>query len=142
MKPAYRYRILLLLLAVVSLVLAYFAYPRSNIFDLMSFALKVCIIANCYTFVLIKDDMILGGWKRFIEQITYSLILGNKCSPQRHNLRNWILKPFISCEECISGQFALWSFLLLNRAEYNFLNHIFVIALCILLTTKIKYLFI
>lgn len=53
---------------------------------------------------------------------------------------HWLFKILIHCEKCVSGQWALWTYLAMNYLNYNFFYHLFFISYTITITILItKY---
>lgn len=143
MKLAYLFKTLLALIIVASIIIELIIIVKFDdvpigITSLIILSIKLTVIANVYTFILIGDSMILGWFKRLVEQIANNYF---GMTPKGIERKNWFLKPILYCEECIAGQFGLWGYLLTNIHNYSLLNHIFVIALCIGLTSKFKQFF-
>lgn len=141
MKPVHKILLSLTIIYLVSLAAnKIYNLEVVSLLALISLSTKFSIIAMTYAFVLTKPDNILGGWSRFIYAVAENYV-NQKPTPQRHNLKNFILKAIIDCEDCITGQMALWGYLIFNTS-YSVLNHIFVIALSIAITNRTKNIFI
>lgn len=83
--------------------------------DLIQISFISGVIAWFYCSILLDDGMLLHFvWERI------------------YNLPDWLSKPLGMCIDCTSGQMGLWLYLILNN-EYSFINHIFVIALSVVM---------
>jgi hypothetical protein len=56
-------------------------------------------------------------------------------------LPSWLYKPLGGCVRCMSGQVALWFFLIKYFHSYNIVDHLFFCSAVILLTTLINYVY-
>jgi hypothetical protein len=92
---------------------------------MFEYCLAISIIAFVYADLLTDSTMIFGKLYLFLEK----------------HLPEIVFNPIIGCSKCVSGQIALWHYLLLSKFEYNWENHIFIVCLTILLTTTIKILY-
>ncbi len=78
-------------------------------------AFKIAII--CFVFVkLTEPGMIFSFYAKLIEP-----------------LPTWIRNPLGWCEYCITGQVALWYFLVTHFKDYNFIEHLFFTSFSIFL---------
>ncbi|MCX6328201.1 MAG: hypothetical protein NTZ85_01620 [Bacteroidia bacterium] len=84
----------------------------------------LAIVAWTYTIILTDSGMILEGWKRWIND----------------NIKQeWITSPLINCEYCVSGQLALWYYLITYFQTYNLWQHIVFICITIFTIEIINY---
>lgn len=69
-------------------------------------------------------------------ELTY---VDNEANTERHEKYQWVLKPILTCERCIGGQFGFWLSVLaiLNGAYLSLLSVLFVVALTSLLSSLI-----
>ena len=65
--------------------------------------------------ILLEPDMLLYWYGNLLDR-----------------LPTWLSFPLGRCEKCLSGQLALWGFILLE--PYNLVNHIFTITATIFIT--------
>jgi hypothetical protein len=87
--------------------------------ELIQIAFIGACIAWFYCTILLDEGMLL----HFVWEWLYAL-------------PNWLSKPLGMCIDCTSGQFGLWLYLIMNE-EYSFINHIFVIALTVVMAKTI-----
>lgn len=95
---------------------------------LILYSLLIAITGFVYSNLLTEEGHIFHGLKNFLKE----------------HLPEYLYKPVIGCERCVTGQLALWVYLYFNYADYNFVNHIIFISLSIFLVaiiTKIWYTF-
>ena len=88
--------------------------------DLLS-SILLGIAAWVWTYILLKDGMILGWLGRWIGR-----------------LPDWLCNPLGGCEYCVAGQFALWYYLYENFYEYDLIEHILFITLTIFVVEVIN----
>ncbi len=86
------------------------------------------IIGCCYVLILTEPGQILAGWKEFVNKAYDKLF--KKYSPSWYR-NKWVLKPILECELCVSGQIALWTYIITQ--PFNILGLIFSICLSIML---------
>ena len=86
--------------------------------------LLIAIFGYVYTNILTDVDMILN--------FVYNQL------DQRITKHRWLFHMIIHCEKCVSGQVALWIYLITNFHKYNLLQHIFFITYTILIVEIIK----
>lgn len=68
--------------------------------------------------------MILNGWYKFLEK--------------RIGKYPFIFKPAVDCAKCVSGQMALWVYLVKCWGGYDLIDHIFTVSLSIFLAIALK----
>jgi len=83
--------------------------------DLISISLISASIAWFYCIILLDEGMLL----HFVWEWLYGL-------------PNWLSKPLGLCLDCNAGQFGFWLYLI-RCEEYSFINHIFVVALTVVM---------
>lgn len=66
----------------------------NDIVTILILSFPVAVIALVYSCILTDADMIMG--KPFAWSVTH--------------LPTWLHKPLISCEKCVAGQIAFWSY--------------------------------
>lgn len=81
-------------------------------------SLQIAIVAYVYSVILTEPDMLLN--KVYIEL-------------QNSKLPDWFFKPLIGCFKCVSGQMALWGYVLFIR-PYSIFEHVFFICLTIFIS--------
>jgi hypothetical protein len=79
----------------------------------------ISIFSWVYVNVLTNEDMVLWWWYRLLSKIK----------------NTYILKPILTCEYCVSGQIALWTFFFF---DYNIFSHLAYITSAIFVTHLIK----
>lgn len=78
-------------------------------------SLLIALIAYVYAVILTYDGMLFNGvYLRF-----------ERWFPE------WLFYPLIGCVYCVSGQMALWYYLIKFWSEYNFIDHILFISITI-----------
>lgn len=91
--------------------------------------LAIAISAFVYSNMLTENGMIFHGLFEYLEE----------------RLPEWIFKPLIGCQYCVSGQWSLWFFLyygIFEVSDYVFYIHIWFILQTIFVTkivTEIYY---
>lgn len=94
------------------------------------------VIGAIYVLILTEPDMILGGFKRLVVNSVKDLFRKIYKDPYKaDNMSDYWLKPVITCELCVSGQIALWTFLFTQ--SFHIFGLIFSICLSILTAWKI-----
>lgn len=83
------------------------------------YSVLIAVSSWVYVCILTNEGMILDWWAKFLNRIIRS---------------QWLLKPLVECEYCVSGQIALWFYVLKYWNEYNLLTNIFFVTLTIFLT--------
>lgn len=86
-------------------------------------ALLIAILCIVITDVLMAPGMILG-W--------YEVLLINLAAKNRR--WEWLTKPLGLCVYCLTGQVALWFYLIYHWNSYRPLWHVFFIATAIFIT--------
>ncbi len=79
--------------------------------ELTGYAFACAVIGFVYSDVLTEPDMLLHGTYKWIEKT-----LHNKCKSKMFEDQweyKWIFKPVIACFRCVTGQIALWTFLVM-----------------------------
>lgn len=104
------------------------ALYQSNLLFAVSVAIAAGVSGFVYVTVLTQPGQILAGWKTFLEN-TYIKITG--WETDRYFRYRWVMKPIVECELCVSGQLALWLFLV--PALLKVFSLIFCICLSILI---------
>ena len=79
--------------------------------------LKLGVIAYALG-VMMQPNMVLNWYYRLIDRIPY----------------DFIFKPLGGCNICLSGQIALWFYLITYWKEYNLFEHIFYVCGTITIT--------
>jgi hypothetical protein len=83
-------------------------------------AFYIAIFSWVYVNLLTDEDMVLWWWYKLLTKYVHS---------------NYILKPLLTCEYCVAGQLALWTYFFF---PWNFFSHIAYISLTIFLVHVIK----
>lgn len=86
-----------------------------------------------YKLILLEPGHALSGWNIFVRRM-YMKFVGS--DEEKYFKYQWILKPIVECELCISGQIALWSFLIINFRQFDdyFFLHLFALIFNICLS--------
>jgi hypothetical protein len=92
--------------------------------SLLAYSLAAALVAYTYCMILTEPSMILNPWYNFLDEK-----LGSK---------PWIFKPLVGCMYCVSGQAALWGYLILYYSDYSLLQHLFFISFAIYITPLIN----
>lgn len=85
------------------------------------------VIGAVYVLILTEPGQVLSWWKDLLHN-TYDKIFKFD-SPAWHKYK-WILNPIVDCELCVSGQFALWTYIITQ--PFHIFGLIFSICLSIL----------
>lgn len=88
-------------------------------------AIKLAVIAFCYSDKLTEPDMLLGPLKYRITLLITSF-----------PWLEWVFKPLILCPHCVAGQMALWTWIFIKLGHtwiYTAIEAGFFISLTILL---------
>src|SRR3982750_423059 len=102
---------------------------------------------------LVKMEILLLNWLTFavaLSAFTYSVILteqGQILYPVslflEDHLPEWLYKPLIGCQYCVSGQWALWFYFYItlcqNEVNYLIWLHLWFICQTIFITKIITY---
>lgn len=84
------------------------------------------IMGAVYVLLLTKPGHILGPWKRWVVNgVHYLAAKAIKDDMKAYDTAEYILKPIVTCELCVSGQIALWTFVITQH--FN----LFGLTLCI-----------
>lgn len=71
------------------------------------------ICGAVYVLILTEPDMILGGFKRVVVNAVQDLFKKLYKEPYKaDSASDYWLKPIITCELCVSGQIALWTYVI------------------------------
>lgn len=93
--------------------------------------LTVAIAISAFTFsnIITEPGQILSRVQDFLER----------------KLPEWLYKPLIGCQYCISGQWALWIYIYLsftqNDIQYHWWLHLWLIMQSIFVTKIVTYLY-
>lgn len=98
-------------------------------------AVKCAVIAWVYVKILARPGNILGWWARLLN----NYLVKEKFTPYYERKEHWILKPVLTCELCVAGQIALWSYLF--PVLWTILDAVFAICLTITIAKTISVLF-
>jgi hypothetical protein len=109
-----------------------------NIFIAITLNALVCALIGCVYIKILAYEKVLNWWFK----------IGLKHS------KKWYYEPIWGCEKCVSGQFALWSYLVFavlheyrphnamySLFGYNPLFHVFTICIAILFALIISRIF-
>lgn len=93
--------------------------------EILILSFFISIVAFVYAVILVDDGMILFGYKKFLYKTIGKV--------------DYLFKPVVGCPYCVSGQFALWLYLILYYDQgYNLLEHITLVSLSIFNIAIIK----
>lgn len=107
-------------------------YYLSKLMLAVSIGVSSGIMGVVYVLILTQPGQVLSWWSKLIHN-TYDKIFVR--DSDRWFKYDWILKPILTCELCVSGQIALWSFIffaLFPLHVFNIFGLIFCICLSIL----------
>lgn len=100
-----------------------------NIYFLNWLTLAVAISATAFVLIVASEGNLLGGLNYKLEK----------------KLPDYIWKPLIGCQYCVSGQWALWFYFYLslveNRVEYVWWLHLWFIMQTIFVVKIITYIY-
>lgn len=115
----------------------------SNIEQLESLsmlALKISICSCFWVFILTRNDMVFGWIKRLLIGLGERYIYKDgKPDLDRMDLVEYVLKPLITCEVCVGGNVAFWTYVAISRKDFIVIDLLFLISftgLITLLTTE------
>lgn len=91
----------------------------------LKIALVCAVVGYVYSEILTAEGMILARFRDICEE----------------NLRRSAFKPLIGCFKCVTGQLAMWLFIVVQWNSYNPIWHIFSICSAILLVSFIDKLY-
>lgn len=118
-----------------------------HVFDFIVQVFAVGVIAYIYTNVLTDSGHILSWWKEWLEKV----LLREKTHRARHQIppsqkipskykdMHWLFDPIVGCEKCVSGQMALWFYLIHN--DWIWYEHILIILSTIYVMPLIKFIY-
>jgi len=81
-------------------------------------ALNIAVVAYVYSVILTEPGMILNPLYRWLDS------MNEKWLP------DWAFYPLIGCSKCVSGQMALWYYVV-TCTSYNLIDHILLISFTI-----------
>jgi hypothetical protein len=90
----------------------------------------IAVSAFTYSNILTEEGMLLYGFHGWAENRFYG--------PFR-----WVFQILINCQFCISGQWALWYYLIyaLHRSDYDLFTHVWFILQTIFIAKVITWLY-
>jgi hypothetical protein len=88
-----------------------------EILNLHLLALMIALVAFVYSDVLTESGMILNWLYRSLDNL----------------LPGFLFKPLIGCFKCVSGQMALWYYMIYHN-NYDYREHLYIICLTIFLS--------
>lgn len=110
-------------------------------FTVVSFVLAICA---CVYMLVLSHENVLNWWFRF----------GSRFETTKKGSQNMIHKVIWGCEKCLSGQLALWTYLIVvykpfsgyfkpsfDLGGYNLLIHLYFICISVLMARIISKLF-
>jgi len=107
------------------------SYWLSMLLIAASIAVPAGICGAIYVLILAEPGMILGGFKRVVVNGVNDLFRKFYSDPYEANqYAEYWLKPIMTCELCVSGQIALWTYLFTQ--PFHIFGLIFSICLSIL----------
>lgn len=97
-----------------------------------SLGFVAAVIGSVYVLILTKPGHILDFWAEWLRSgVKWIVTKTTKEDWKRTKREEYILKPILECELCVSGQIALWTYIFTQ--PFNILGLIFSICLSILL---------
>lgn len=110
-------------------LLNYFLFP---LITAVSIGTAAGIMGSVYVFKLTQPDHILGGWARVLTNaVRWVIAKTTKDEWKRQERESYWLKPVLSCELCVSGQIALWSWVYILFHYFSFFTLTFGLIFCI-----------
>lgn len=95
--------------------------------DLIVWALFFAVVGFVYAYKLTQPGMLLVGWYNWLNHLigpaSGDVLAGKKGRAQ------WLFKPLIGCYDCVTGQVALWGYLVVFWEHYNLMHHLVVVCL-------------
>jgi len=88
-------------------------------------ALNIAVVAYIYSVILTEPGMILNLLYRWLDSMN-----------EKGTLPDWLFYPLIGCSKCVSGQIALWYYVV-TCTSYNLIDHILLISFTILFVVLI-----
>lgn len=88
-------------------------------------ALNIAVVAYIYSVVLTEPGMFLNPLYRLLNSWN-----------EKGILPDWLFYPLIGCSKCVSGQMALWYYVV-TCTSYNVVDHILLISYTILFVVLI-----
>lgn len=85
------------------------SYFLSMLLIAASIGIASAVWGAVYVLILTDTGHILSGWKRLLHE-TYDKIF--KRDTEAWYKYKWLLQPIVECELCVSGQIALWTYLI------------------------------
>ena len=101
-------------------------------------ALCAAVVGSVYVNILTSPDMFLSWWNIWVwEQYGkvisfFSRRRGEYAYDDLYEKYTWVLKPILTCDLCVAGQIALWSYLFTQ--PFHIFTLIYTICLTILIT--------
>lgn len=81
--------------------------------DYFVYSFLIAVFSFVYSNILTDNGELLNGLKKLLYK------LNNEERLNAGHGYHWLYKVLIFCEKCISGQIALWSFLIIHFQEYR-----------------------
>ena len=89
---------------------------------LLIYSILIAIFAVVFSYILIEEGMILDWWGRILKKL-----------PEK------VADPLGQCAYCLSGQIALWFYIL--QDGYSLIEHVFFVSMTIFITHLILYIY-
>lgn len=100
-----------------------------NLYQLSLMAVVSVVIANAF-YIVTQPGEVLGFLRRWV----YGLVKKHGQNDYTRIERiEYYLKPFLGCPKCMSGQFALWFYLVAEWHTYDGFSHVLVVSLAVLI---------
>ena len=128
----------LLTILVISTASKFYLTKFSNVHELESLAiicLKISLFACLWVFLLTRNDMIFGWYRRFLYELAdYYATDEGKLDPVKRLMAEDLLKPLLTCEICVGSNIAFWVYVSMSRKEFILLDFLFLISFTGLIT--------
>jgi hypothetical protein len=106
-----------------------------TIINELAISCKVSFISCLWVFVLTEQEMLFGWFRRFCMGLVESYAWdGKQLNPNKKATAEYLLKPFLTCEKCTTGNFAFWAYILQCKGNIVILDVLFTIGFSIFLT--------
>ena len=120
--------------------------------ELIKYAVCFAVVGYVYAEILCADGMILEPWREFlkrhlikekkvpVQSVVPDVVKDKVLAVGEITVvkESWLYKPLVGCFICVTGQLALWGYLIIYFHRYNLFEHIIVICGAILITKFIS----
>jgi hypothetical protein len=104
----------------------------SSLITAVSIGIASGVMGSVYVFKLTQPGHILGGWARVLTNVVrYIISKTTNDEWKRTEREEYWLKPVLTCELCVSGQIALWTWVYTLFYSFSFFSVTFGLIFCI-----------